>query len=1009
MAKPVEKKRRVEVFLDPAVLCCAKEFRSQRALDAHRAAHKPCRHGCGFEGSKAALAEHVCGVAAPSAPQLPTGITDEFFRKDGSAFTVVDEEVPAERPLEERFPGARIVRAAPPAAEGASPSPSPQLPLPLPPLPNSELPALADEWRIVLVLGRTGSGKSRSLAALAQRLGGRRWEPTWAADAAVVSQFGGRDEATRWLGAVGLNAVPLWCSPHHALSTGEGSRATLARQLQRAAHAREPLVLDDFCQHLDTLSAACCAAALARQLRRGGAADGGGGGGSGGGGGGSGGGGGGMRALVATCDPRVAHWLAPDAILVCEGEGASGAVMTARPFLVNVLAAARLPLRIVCEDAQGVGGADGVDGSGGSGASGASGVSVSCGADESAAADGGDGEEDGDGRTGGDGGWWSAAAAAGDGLRGGGGELFLWQLRQRVLGAHYQVDGSWRVDAAADGTSAGGGDGGGGGSSGGGGGGVVLTATVQTSDETRMCDELFDLPFSGVCASPLPRFPSAARLAAVTTSAGDGGSGGGGDGVGGGAQAMVGVITGPSGAAKSALMCEHFGAQTPTRLPPWDAVACVAAHLGGAEEAGRHLAAAALRPEVAARTYATLSRGEQAQADVARALCWCEGGGSGGGDGEGGDGDGEASDGSAGRLLLLDEFGSCWDAELAMRVAAALRAALAQRRGRCRGAVVASCHCGFAAALRPDWVFEAASGTLLVHRAAPQSPPQSRAAAATTEATGAAVPSVELGDGLGVWVQLARAAAEAMEPDASAASVSVAVAVPRVELSLRRCGGGEVWRRFRALHYKSAALSTSPAMRAHLLLARVVGGGGGDAGGGGGCGGGGGSGGGNGSEDGAEGHGGPPWLPCGFVATTPHNARRAEGARAPPRRAHRTVVLPEWQGLGVGSRLSDAVAEWHRRDGSDYFGQTVHPSFGGYRDASPLWRATEHNHTRPALRIDGWRMRQRGVAVRLRTPKLVFSHQYVGAAASDERARMWLAARVGFRSDASMDVIEEER
>ena len=28
-----------------------------------------------------------------------------------------------------------------------------------------------------------------------------------------------------------------------------------------------------------------------------------------------------------------------------------------------------------------------------------------------------------------------------------------------------------------------------------------------------------------------------------------------------------------------------------------------------------------------------------------------------------------------------------------------------------------------------------------------------------------------------------------------------------------------------------------------------------------------------------------------------------------PRRAHRTVVLPQWQGMGIGSRLSDAVAE----------------------------------------------------------------------------------------------------
>lgn len=145
---------------------------------------------------------------------------------------------------------------------------------------------------------------------------------------------------------------------------------------------------------------------------------------------------------------------------------------------------------------------------------------------------------------------------------------------------------------------------------------------------------------------------------------------------------------------------------------------------------------------------------------------------------------------------------------------------------------------------------------------------------------------------------------------------------------------------------------------------------------------------------------GPP-LPCGFVATIPHSGRRSVHARAPPHRAHRTVVLAEWQGLGIGSRLSDAAAEWHHRRGSDYFGQTVHPTFGAYRDRSPLWAATEHNHTRPELRIQGWRARQAGVAVRVRTPKFVYSHRYVGAQSDAERAH--LSARVRFSAGGWVD------
>jgi len=137
-----------------------------------------------------------------------------------------------------------------------------------------------------------------------------------------------------------------------------------------------------------------------------------------------------------------------------------------------------------------------------------------------------------------------------------------------------------------------------------------------------------------------------------------------------------------------------------------------------------------------------------------------------------------------------------------------------------------------------------------------------------------------------------------------------------------------------------------------------------------------------------------PRLPVGFVATIPHSGKRSEGAAAPAQRAHRTVVLPEWQGVGVGSRLSDAVAEVHRRRGSDYYGQTVHPTFGGYRDRSALWTPTEFNHRRPELRIEGWRARVQGIAIRLRRPKLVYSHAYVGPA--DAAAEAALRERIVF-------------
>ena len=78
------------------------------------------------------------------------------------------------------------------------------------------------------------------------------------------------------------------------------------------------------------------------------------------------------------------------------------------------------------------------------------------------------------------------------------------------------------------------------------------------------CDALFDLPFGGVCARALPRFPTSARLRPF----------------------RVGFITGPSGAAKSALLREHFGSP---RLFHWAARRTVAAHLGA--HAARYVAA----------------------------------------------------------------------------------------------------------------------------------------------------------------------------------------------------------------------------------------------------------------------------------------------------------------------------------------------------------------------------------------------------------------------------------
>ena len=61
-------------------------------------------------------------------------------------------------------------------------------------------------------------------------------------------------------------------------------------------------------------------------------------------------------------------------------------------------------------------------------------------------------------------------------------------------------------------------------------------------------------------------------------------------------------------------------------------------------------------------------------------------------------------------------------------------------------------------------------------------------------------------------------------------------------------------------------------------------------------------------------------------------------------REHRTVVLPDFQGLGIGPRLSNWAGEHVIKVvGGRFFSRTSHPRMGEYRERSPLWRPTTKN------------------------------------------------------------------
>lgn len=110
-------------------------------------------------------------------------------------------------------------------------------------------------------------------------------------------------------------------------------------------------------------------------------------------------------------------------------------------------------------------------------------------------------------------------------------------------------------------------------------------------------------------------------------------------------------------------------------------------------------------------------------------------------------------------------------------------------------------------------------------------------------------------------------------------------------------------------------------------------------------------------------------------------------------REHRTVVLPDYQGFGVGLRLVEWTAEWHRQQGRRFYSRTTHPRIGQARDASASWRATKKsgqkrnpawsNATGKGSLLYQQRAEAAVKAARHKvyvadTTRVAFSHEYVG-------------------------------
>lgn len=94
-------------------------------------------------------------------------------------------------------------------------------------------------------------------------------------------------------------------------------------------------------------------------------------------------------------------------------------------------------------------------------------------------------------------------------------------------------------------------------------------------------------------------------------------------------------------------------------------------------------------------------------------------------------------------------------------------------------------------------------------------------------------------------------------------------------------------------------------------------------------------------------------------------------------REHRLVVLSDYQGLGIGNRLSEWVGELLIQQGKRFFSKTANIKLGEYRSKSDKWKATSKNKkVRKTSEII--KNYNNLVDTSIFSKRLCYSHEYIG-------------------------------
>ena len=156
-----------------------------------------------------------------------------------------------------------------------------------------------DNWNILLICGKSGSGKSTILREVYGDVKPIEYDYT----KCVISQFPRltEEETCDLLASIGLASVPTWLRKPQELSNGERARLDIAKAIYDANGG--VVVLDEYTSVVNRTAAKSMSHALQRYVRQKG-----------------------LKVIIASCHFDIVEWLQPDYMFNLEHKDENGEV-----------------------------------------------------------------------------------------------------------------------------------------------------------------------------------------------------------------------------------------------------------------------------------------------------------------------------------------------------------------------------------------------------------------------------------------------------------------------------------------------------------------------------------------------------------------------------------------------------------------------------------------------------------------------------------------------------------